>query len=390
MMPHQHLPAARTESRHDLVSIDGSGSNDRVVVVVFLRGGADALTLVPPVGDDRYHVARPMLGVSMKDALPLDGYFGMHPALRPMMKLWETGQLGIMHGTGTEDDSRSHFQAQDVMEHGGAGRGSGWLARYLRAATKSPAAMASVSIGTTRAESLRGAPAGAVMQSIADFDIDAEPELLARLHGLYATLQSPLGAAARDTVDAVRRLRVLRTQPTANANALGYPDTMFGRGLHELARLIRTDVGLIASTIDLDGWDTHFVQSQLIGGLMQQLASGLDAFIAELGEHAARTSIVVMSEFGRRLRENSSFGTDHGAGGVMFLAGGSVRQTDLHGLHSSWADLGESNLDDVGDVPAAVHFSGVLRPVLEWATPGVDLSTVFTEGANVGVLRRRI
>ena len=383
----EHLPLQDT--RHDFVS-PVAASHSRVLVVVFLRGGADALTLVPPVGDDRYHAARPMLGVSAGDAIQLDGYFALNPRLAPLMPLWDRGQLGIIHGAGTDDDSRSHFQAQDVMEHGGRDSGSGWLARYLRAVAASPPALASVSIGTTRAESLRGAPAGAVMQSIADFDLEVDPMLLERLRGLYARLQSPLGLAARDTIEAVRRLRSLRAETALPARDVGYPDTQFGRGLRELARLIRADVGLIASTIDLDGWDTHFVQANLIGALMDQLAGGLSAFLSDLGEHARRTTLIIMTEFGRRLRENSSFGTDHGAGSVMFLAGAGAQATELHGLRSSWTELSDGNLDDVGDVRAATHCSDVLRPVLEWTSPGSDLGAVFSNRRATALPARRV
>lgn len=394
---HQPTP---TFTRHDAIDRSVAESDDgRVLVVLFLRGGADTLTLVPPVGDDRYHAARPVLRVNAREAIDLDGYFALHPALAPLMPFWEQGELSITHGTGTEDDSRSHFQAQDVMEHGGEGHGSGWLARYLRAGSAADAALAAVAIGSTRPESLRGAPGGTVLQHIADFDLEASPAQLDRLEALYANagaaaapLNHPrpdaagaaagsaaLAGAARSTVRAVRTLRELRAAPPPQRapGAPAYPDSTFGRGLSELARLIRARVGLRVSTIDLDGWDTHFVQANFIGGLMSQLAQGVRAFMHDLGEDAQRTSVVVMTEFGRRLPENTSFGTDHGAGSAMFTLGPAVAAAKTAGVRSAWPDLAPANLDPIGDAPATRHFSEELAPTLRWASPGVDLSAVF-------------
>jgi uncharacterized protein (DUF1501 family) len=166
MKPHIHLPTPSL-TRHDF--LDENAGTDRVLVVVFLRGGADGLTIVPPVGDDEYQKARPFLAVSAKDAIDLDGYFGLNPALAPLHNRFESGEMAIIHGAGSEDDTRSHFEAQDFMEHAGRDTGGGWLARYLRARGPVASALSAVAIGTTRPESLRGAPAGALLQTLSVF-----------------------------------------------------------------------------------------------------------------------------------------------------------------------------------------------------------------------------
>lgn len=354
-----------------------------MLVVVFLRGAADGLTLVPPMADDAYRRARPQLAVKKADAIGLNGYFSLNAALRPLMRHYEAGRLAIIHGAGSEDHSRSHFDAQDFMEHGGPEGGGGWLARYLRARGPGIGALGAVAIGTTLPESLRGAPAGAVMQTIRDFSFAEEtPGIVDQLAALYAKETGPLGQAARDTIAAVRKLRELRGGSDQPANGAVYPQTDFGRGLREIARLIKADVGLVATTIDhstgLANWDTHFVQQQVIGSLMTSLAEGIDAFLTDLGgEHASRVTLVTMTEFGRRLRENSSFGTDHGAGSVMFLAGDGVEAWGGGAVRSGWPDLSDLNLDEVGDVPARINYRDVLAPILARQAPGIDLARVF-------------
>jgi len=383
MKPCCHEPM-RGVSRQDF--IDEHAPAERILVVVFLRGGADGLSLVPPVGDDAYHRARPLLAVKPEDAIDLDGYFGLNAPLSPLMKWYERGEMAIVHGAGSEDTTRSHFEAQDFMEHAGQETGSGWLARYLRARQAAPSALSAVAIGTTRPESLRGAPAGAVIQTLRDFSFgDDDPELIERLAMLYAAERTALGRAAADTIEAVRRLRALRAQENVPEHGAVYPPDDFGRGLREIARLIKAEVGLVTSTIDLNGWDTHFVQSQVIGAHMTSLASGIDAFLTDLGPWRDRVTLVTMTEFGRRLRENSSFGTDHGAGSVMMVVGEEVGATGLHpGVRSGWPDLSDSNLDDVGDVPAAINYRDVLAPILSAHAPGIDLARVFPVRPGAG------
>jgi uncharacterized protein (DUF1501 family) len=383
-----HIPTP-TFTRHDVIDAsarDGGGQQgERVLVVIFLRGGADGLTLVPAIGDSGYYQARPSLAVTPADAIDLNGYFGLNRALQPLEKFYKSGELAIVHGAGSEDHSRSHFEAQDCMEHGGhdaIAAGSGWLGRYMRARGEAgAAALSAVAIGTTRPESLRGAPSGAVMQSIRDFSFGEEdPAIIDQLAKLYAAETGALGAAGRETIDAVKRLRAVRSQNSPPANGAVYPDTQFGRGLREIARLIRADVGLLTTTIDLGGWDTHFVQQQLIGGLMAELAAGIEAFTIDLGVSLGqRVTIVTMTEFGRRLRENTSFGTDHGAGGVMLTLtpGGPEGAFGGGTIRSGWRDLSPSNLDEVGDVPATINYRDVLAPVLRAHAPGIDLSRVF-------------
>jgi uncharacterized protein (DUF1501 family) len=344
----------------------------RTLVVVFLRGGADGLALVPPVGDDAYHVARPTIGIAARDAVRLDDRFSLHPQLAPLARLFHDGILGVVHAVGSDDDTRSHFEAQDLMEHGGV-TGGGWLGRFLRARTGgSGGALSAVAFGTELPESLRGAPSAALLRSLDEFGLGPEHEaLVSALDVLYASqgtsggpLRTALGDAARNTVAAARRIQQLRGNSARPAGGATYPVDDFGHGLAEIARLIKARVGLSVATIDLGGWDSHFTQSVLIEPLMARLAKGLTAFAADIGRVGlTNTSVVVMTEFGRRVAENASLGTDHGRGSVMFVLGAAAQGG---AVRARWPGLENGLLEGPGDVPVTTDYRDVLTPLLEW------------------------
>ena len=171
----------------------------------------------------------------------------------------------------------------------------------------------------------------------------------AALADLYAIEHNALGQSARDTVNALQRLERLASAPRPLA-AADYPRDDFGEALRQTAQLVRAGVGLEAATIDLGGWDSHFTQQQLLEPVMDRLARGLAAFRRDLGPDMARTTVVVMTEFGRRVAENSALGTDHGRGSVMFALGGGVRGGRVLG---GWPGLGPDALEGPGDLPGA-------------------------------------
>lgn len=362
-------------------SFGGRADDPRALVVVFLRGGADGLTLVPPVGDDAYHRARPRLRVRAGEATRLDEMFGLHPRLAPLWPLYRAGELAIVHAVGSEDDTRSHFEAQDLMEHGGAA-GGGWLGRFLRyRPAREAGALSAVAVGTELPECLRGAPAASVLRSVDEYSLGSgRGALLAALGGLYGgerdALGRMLGAAGAETVQALDRLARLRGTPYVPAAGAAYPEDDFGRGLVEVARLIKARVGLEAASIDLAGWDTHFGQQSAIEPLMTRLAAGLAAFHRDLGPLMATTTVVVMTEFGRRVAENASLGTDHGRGSVMLVLGGGIRGGRVLG---PWPGLETGLLDGPGDLPVAVNYRDVLAPVLLAHSPGAVMTRVFPD-----------
>ena len=348
--------------------ISGQGDSRRTLVVVFLRGAADGLALVPPLEDEHYYRARPRLGLAARDVVRLDDRFGLHPKLAPLETAWRAGELAIVHACGTEDQTRSHFEAQDLMEHGGVVAG-GWLGRFLRARPAAASgALACVAVGKALPECLLSAPAVTVMQSLDEFALGGRtPAFRSQLERLYAMERGQLGAAARDTFDALVRIERMRTAKYEPANQAAYGRDDFSAGLLQVARLIKADVGLEAASIDLPGWDSHFAQQGQVDTLAARLATGLEAFRRDLGPRMATTTVVVMTEFGRTVEENSAFGTDHGRGSAMFVLGGGVRGGRMHG---AWRGLAPEHLErrglleGYGDLPVLNNYRDVLAPLL--------------------------
>ncbi len=355
----------------------------RTLVVVFLRGAADGLTLVAPLGDDNYHRFRPRLAVKRGDVVKLDGFFGLHANLRALELAWKDGDLCIIHGAGGESDTRSHFEAQELMEHGGPAAG-GWLGRFLRGKNPTQSPLSAVALAPTLPELLSGAPAAAAFESLAEFSLSEGrgksrvPASFPReLRRLYELENDALRDAARNTFDALARIEAI--DPNARpANGATYDERdSFSHGLRQVAQLIQADVGLDAASVDLGGWDSHFVQQTQIEPLMLRLARGLAAFRQDLGARMATTTVVVMTEFGRRVAENSAFGTDHGRGSAMFVLGGGVRGGRVIG---PWPGLKPEMLDGPGDLPVWNNYRDILAPILTRHGAGADaLGKIFPD-----------
>jgi uncharacterized protein (DUF1501 family) len=360
-------PVAGRDARHTLVC-------------VFLRGGADTLNLYPPWADDAYHRARPTLALKAPGggsgaALRLDERFGLHPAMAALLPAFREGRLALVQGVGSDNTTGSHFECQDQIEHGDAmGRrpaGGGWLGRFLRVrAGDHSSPLSAVAIGTKLPESLRGAPAVSVLESLADISIrtpGGDPETVAKaLHTLYGAELTLLGERGVQTLDLFRKVAQLDAAALPPAHDARYPDHPFGRGLRELARLVKARVGLEIACIDLDGWDTHFLQGAAEGSHAanaRTLAEGLAAFELDLLEQRHEVTVLVVTEFGRRMYENASLGTDHGRGFALCALGGRVRGGRILG---PWplAALDERNPLGPGGLAVVHDFRAVFAEVL--------------------------
>ena len=350
---------------------------DRSLVVVFLRGGADGLHLIVPHGDDAYYRARPGIGLKKSELADLDGFFGLNPRLSALLPLWQDGLLGAVHAAGSEDETRSHFEAQDFMEHGGLAAG-GWLGRFLRVrpdAGHSP--LTAVAIGAQLPECLRGAPSCAAVQSLEDFGLGrhAPTSFAKQLAALYSSTPGLLGPAGASALAALERIDSLNKQAVSPDHGAVYGRDSFNQGLQQIARLLKAKVGLQAAAISLDGWDSHLTQQTIIEGPMDRLASGLTAFAKDLGPaRLARTNVVVMTEFGRRVAENSAGGTDHGHGSAMILMGGGIKGGIMHG---EWPGLVDSSIVGPGDLAVAHNYRDVLSPILSDLSPATRMREVF-------------
>lgn len=366
-----------------------------VLLVLFLRGAADALNIIVPHGDDAYYRARPSIAIARPDhtsvsgdgrVIDLDGFFGFHPALRPLLAPWQAGHLGIIHACGAPDDSRSHFKAMALMERGvedERGPASGWVNRHLASYnTGSNSPIRAIGLGGALPRSLYGAIPATAMRSIVDFHLSGDDrrakQMAAALRGLY--LQSDeLGAIGRETlgvIDALSRLDPAGYMPRGGAV---YPESDFGYSLRQIAMLIKAEVGLEVAAVDLGGWDTHFGQggsAGLMAGLLADLGQGLAAFYTDLVEQMGHISVVVMSEFGRRVFENASLGTDHGHGSLLLLLGGHVVGGKVLG---EWPGLGEGSLFGPGDLAVTTDYRAVLAELVRVRLNNTAVADVFPD-----------
>jgi len=362
-----------------------------VLVAIFLRGGIDGLSAVVPYGDGKhYYDARPTLAVGEPGsgaaaAIDLDGYFGFHPILAPLADIYKTGQLAVVHAAGLTDSTRSHFDAMQFMEYGTPGSkttGTGWIGRHLQAAaTQNDSPFRAVGMGAMTPNSLRGSVAPLSLRSIADFHLRGRENELQRAHQslmqLYHldTPRDGLDAQANVVFETVDMLKQINGQGYQPANGATYleDDDGFGLALRQVAQLIKADVGLEVACIDLGGWDTHENQGTHGGFFQHQLntlARGLSAFYTDMQDQMSNISVVTMSEFGRRVEENASFGTDHGHGNFMLLMGGGAQGGKVY---AKWPTLAPEALND-GDLAITTDYRDVLAEVLtrRMNNPAID------------------
>lgn len=319
-----------------------SAASDKTLVCIFLRGGADTLNMFIPYADDTYYKIRPTIsiphpksGKGSDCSIRLDDFYSLHPKLSAILPIYKEGRLAVVQAVGTDNPTGSHFETQDQMEHGDAFKktaGGGWLARYLRARFgNNLTPLSAVSIGPTLPESLRGAPGASALSSIEEIRIKApceNPAVVAKaLTDLYSADVGLLASPGLDTLRLLKRVETLRTLEYKPSKGASYPDNGFASGLREIARLIKADVGLEVACIDLDGWDTHFIQGAVAGlqaGLIETLSEGLAAFDTDLSAKRKQVTTLVITEFGRRTYENGSLGTDHGRGFAAMILGEGV------------------------------------------------------------------
>ena len=361
------------------------------LIHVFLRGGADTLNLLVPFADDRYYRLRPGLAIPAKEAIQISDRYALHPMLRPLESAYKEGRLGAVQSVGVDNTSGSHFECQDQMEHGdsmhGTPAGGGWLGRFLRLnGGNSSSALSAVAIGTVLPESLRGAPAVSVLERIDDIAIkaakgDDSAKVMQALKAMYGAEVTMLGQRGVETLDLFQRVAALQGKAEAPEHGAVYPKEGFGEGLREIARLIKARLGVRVACIDLGGWDTHFFQGNATGQQaekIQTLAAGLAALEMDLTGHRDRYTVMVTTEFGRRIYENASLGTDHGRGFAFMALGDKVKGGQVLG---AWPIQAEEDLNVNTPGPGGLHaetdYRRVFAEVLRGCFPGAEVGKVF-------------
>jgi uncharacterized protein (DUF1501 family) len=343
------------------------------LVVLSLRGGFDGLQAVVPAADPDYRSWRPNVGIPANALIQLDQTFGMHPAMSPLRPLWDAGRLGFVHAVGMAQPNRSHFDAMEEMERAAPGTSirTGWIDRML-GIRESGSPFQGVQMGNAQpASSFLGPSSELAMDSVDGFGLDAawdeEQQLLwdTALRAVHDGAPTALAAPATTALDAMGTARQLQDAGYTPANGANYPETELGRALSDIARLIKANVGLQVAAVDYGDWDMHAGMGDADRGWMYdhltELSRALAAFSADLGSKMGDVTLVTLTEFGRRVEENGSGGTDHGFGQVVFLLGGGVRGGVVHG---TWPGLTRDALLD-GDLHATTDYRSILAEVLE-------------------------
>ena len=368
-----------------LVRAAGAEQNakNKTLVVVFQRGAMDGLNVVIPFKDPNYYRLRPSIAVGEPgsgeaSAIDLDGFYGLHPALAPLKNIYDKGQLAFVHASGSPDNTRSHFDAQDYMEIGTPGIKStpdGWLNRCMLEQKKSGLPFRGVALTAQLPRILAGAAPALTLSSLEEFR-PRNDALGNALQKLYANSSDPLFQTGGENLfAAMNQLRQIESKIPASAER--YPAGRFGAGLSQIARLIKADVGLEIAFSEIGGWDTHASQGGATGQLanrLRELGEGLAAFYRDLGDRIDDVVVLTMSEFGRTASENGNRGTDHGHANVMFAIGGKVRGGKVYGR---WPGLAPEVLYEGRDLDLTTDFRTVCSEVVSRHLGQKELTKIF-------------
>ncbi|MFM9169545.1 MAG: DUF1501 domain-containing protein [Phycisphaerales bacterium] len=373
------LPHFIQESALGMLAPDGSATgsrpgvpDERILVIVQLSGGNDGLNTVIPYGDREYHAARPSLSLGEPGkaknggaALELDRDrgIGLHPNLTGLKDLHDDGRLAVVAGVGYPNPNRSHFASMDIWQSGRPeGKGTGWLGRYVDATCNgNPAADVAVSVGRTAPLAMLGRTSRPIAFESADLFrwlgayAGAHHALVLVLHRAAGSQVSFLMRTALDAQVTSDRIRAaVKKAPLAR-----YPGSALAKQLQTVAAMIRDGMKTRVYYVSMGGFDTHANQPNSHGNLMRQLGDAMLAFQNDLKAQGndGRVMTMCFSEFGRRVRQNASNGTDHGTAGPVFVVGPNVNP-GLQGKYPSLTDL------DGGDLKFTTDFRGVYQELL--------------------------
>ncbi len=371
--------------------------HDNVLVVIFLRGGMDGLNVVVPYGDDQYYRVRPSISLAQpgkpNGLNKLDDFYGLHPSMPGLHKLYQEGQAGFVQAIGSGDQSRSHFEAMSTMERGiGSGlesAGGGWLGRHIASTPERTSPLRAVALTNVMPDSLGGALGALAIESMAQFKLRTDDEKMgAALNEMYSGKRDLVTEAGHDTLKVLNALRKVDPKDYKPDNGANYEDKPLSKVMREVAFLIKQDLGLEVAALDMGGWDTHVAQGGAQGwqaGLLGELSAALSTFVQDMGAEMKRVTVVVQTEFGRRIAENSGLGTDHGRASAMMLLGGGVHDGKVHG---TWPGLSPELLEGPGDLPVTTDYRDVLAEILQNRLGNSHMNRVFPGHApkSVGIV----
>ncbi len=349
----------------------GPPANRRLLILVELKGGNDGLNTVVPHADAAYYALRPRIAIRAEEVLPLGSGFGLHPALQPLLSLWQAGELAIVHGVGYPKPNLSHFRSIEIWDTASASDDylqQGWLARSF--VTQPPPASYAADALVVGSQDMGPFVGGGRVVALSN------PEQFARL----ARLAQEGGGKRGGALAHIQRVEgdIVAAAAKINASASGFafrsefPQTGFGTAVRTACQVLGSGAEVAVLRLSLGGFDTHQNQPGVHASLLKQLADGLAVLRSALIELKLweRTLVLSYAEFGRRPRENQSNGTDHGTSNVQLALGGAVRG----GFYSEAPSL--TRLDANGNLAFSVDFRRLYATVLErwW---GIDSKAVL-------------
>jgi uncharacterized protein (DUF1501 family) len=395
------IPAfvARAANQTKLI---GPYKKNKVLVCIFQRGAMDGLMAVTPFNDNHLKTARPTLfmDADSKGVLnDLDGRFGLHPGFKSFNQLFKNKQLAIVHGMGSPNNTRSHFDAQDYMESGTPfhkGTDSGWLNRAVGLLGHDASPFCAVSLTSSLPRSFYGDNPSIAINNLSDFSIQVKgnksgASMAAQsFEDLYdQTSNQLLKETGKESFDAMKMLNATDVNNYKPAYNAIYPTSPLGNALKQIAQLIKMDVGLEVAFAESGGWDTHFNQGTDKGVFARNamdLSNSIAAFWTDLGQIQDDVTLMTMTEFGRTVKQNGTGGTDHGRASCMFILGNHVNGGRVHGLIKP---LAKENLEDGRDLSVTTDFRSIFSEVADKHLRINDDKILFPdwEGKKIGVMK---
>ncbi len=363
------------------------------LVVLFQRGAADGLNIVVPFGEPNYYRMRPTIAIPQPKrggadaALDLDGFFGLHPSLAPLVPMFQKSQLAIVHAAGSPDPTRSHFDAQDYMESGTPGvkaTEDGWLDRAIGTIPEENASpFRAVAMGPNLPRMLRGSTGAIALPDLRQFKVQPQSAATAKVveggfEAMYAqSVDHALHGTGAETFEAIDLLKKIDMSKYPPENGADYPKSPLGQRLQQVAVMLKAKIGTEVVFVDCGGWDNHVneggVQGQL-SNLLKDLGQTLATFHQDMGDRMGEVVVVTMSEFGRTAKENGNRGTDHGHANCMFVMGGDVKGGQVYG---KWPGLENHQLNEGRDLTLTTDFRTVVSEILAKHNGVKQLNAVF-------------
>lgn len=335
-----------------------TGKNDHALIVVELAGGNDGLNTLIPFEDDLYYKNRRTLGIPKTDVVKISDALsvGLHPAMKPLGDLFKQGRLAIVQGVGYPEPDRSHFRSMEIWHTASTDKRpptSGWLGKFLDTVPQEKEGVRLSGLALTNSLPQACQSQRSVVPVVGELDALLEGDQAEQPESKLRRKLSTSGTSSADPVNFIRRnaAAVYRTADrlkevsTKYKSTVGYPESLLGQQLRRAAQILNGDVGARVLFVSQDGYDTHSAQADAHSNLLSDLATSLAALDEDLRglKLADKVVVLVFSEFGRRVDENASGGTDHGAASCLFLQGAPVKG-GLFGKYPSLEKLGDGDL----------------------------------------------